>query len=199
MLNFAAEQASRYVLMCISHSGDFGFQPFSPLITDILCDLSLVVALTHDFVIATRGPVSSKHTLHPHCLPVCISCLWIISASCALKFRSPPLAQLGTRTSPLHVHFTLSGIKAETARLAVASLPVYMLIRTQRRSCRAAEHLHKSAHSTPLHHTLPCYFSALHCHFPFIFMCVFLFAHRKCSAVDLQQRTFLVEMREKEL
>lgn len=52
-------------------------------IADILCDLSLVGLLTRDFLVATQGSVSSKHTLHARCLsafPVCI-----ISASWALK------------------------------------------------------------------------------------------------------------------
>lgn len=70
-------------------------------ITDILCDLSLAVALTHDFVIATQGSVSPKHTLHTHCLcafPVCS-----ISASCVLKLWRPQLgnsAQEKLSTSP---------------------------------------------------------------------------------------------------
>lgn len=112
--------------MCFSYSG------LSLLITDILCDLSLVVLLTHDFVIATQGSVSFKHTMHTLCLsafPVCI-----VAVSCVLL--NTPVGNC-TRTFPLHVHFTVSGIKAETARLYMDFLAVCTLIQmlTHKHTC----------------------------------------------------------------
>ena len=135
-----------------------GFKPFLlPSITNILCDLSLVVALTHDFVIATQGSVSSKHTLHPHCLcafPVCP-----VPASCALKLWRPPLGTWCTEqlSTPQTLHSLQSGDST------TAFLRVHTLVQTHTTHARADSHntrvqtigfLHRGAHSTSVHHTV---------------------------------------------
>lgn len=163
----------------------FWVSAFFHLIANILCDLSLVVALTHDFVIATQGPVSPKHTLHTHCL--CVFPVCSISASCTLKLWSPLLGNSAQES----LHFTLSGIKAETARLGVL-FPLYTCSYkyTQRQNCRVTEYLHKSACSTPLYHTLPfCLSSPLSLYL--LFLCaVFYLLTRKAAQVIYSKKRF---------
>lgn len=172
---------------------DFCLFFFSSLF--ILCDLSLVVTLTHDFVIDTQGPVSCKHTLFTHCLyvfPVCI-----ISATCALKLWRPLLRN----SSQNRLHSTSTPLSQGLKwRLEDSSYIVFSLSKcsynhtdthTQtHKSCRAKEYLHESSHSTPLHHM--CYSNSLLCTVTFPL-------HRKGSTVTLQERKLLVERRGKEL
>lgn len=74
------------MLISTGHLGSFGFHLFSSSSLAFFCDLSLVVALTLDFVIATHSP---KQTLHAGCL--CVFPVCSISASWTLKAWSPSL------------------------------------------------------------------------------------------------------------
>lgn len=127
------------MLISTGHLGSFGSHLFSSSSLAFFCDLSLAVALTLDFVIATHSP---KQTLHAGCL--CVFPVCSISASWTLKAWSP---SLGNSAQKKTLHFTLSGIKVETAGPDAVPLLLYLPVHMSKwwQYCRAAEYPLKSA------------------------------------------------------
>lgn len=138
---------------------------------DILCNLSSVVSLTPDFVIATQGPVSSKHTLHS--LRLCAFPVCVLSVFCALKLPSPPLGNLAR--DPLHCFSSLLWQGLKWRLLDSVCIPVEVFVH---------EHTLWALSWTPLN---CCQFTNLN---------IFSFLPSKGRFVDSLQRKKLYEFGE---